>query len=294
MIAPTPPIRAIGIKAHRALLRSAGRIDVVVRLQDACYVRAGGEILCVTERDVAMHPRVVVVACLERIAGGLVGVDKTIPWRPPAAPPADEASIVHARAQALRRDIVDDAARGFAAMLGGKALAFPIDRARADVERLARATRGDDPQAACDAALPLLGLGSGFTPSGDDLVGALFFARRALANATAAARRWAHAAHRLCAASEARTHPIAAALLRDLADVASFAPLHALVAALAAGHEPPGRAARALVAIGHSSGWDMLAGVLIATSGDIGAHSIPAAVTRSGAESTAQPEPTGR
>jgi hypothetical protein len=64
------------------------------------------------------------------------------------------------------------------------------------------------------------------------------------------------------AAAPGRTHPISAALLGDLAAGRSWAPLHELVAALAAGTpRAAGAAARRLVALGHSSGWDMLAGV---------------------------------
>jgi hypothetical protein len=63
-------------------------------------------------------------------------------------------------------------------------------------------------------------------------------------------------------AAPARTHPISAALLGDCAAGLSWAPLHDLVGALAEGApEAAAAAARRLVTLGHSSGWDMLAGV---------------------------------
>ncbi|MGH8697446.1 MAG: DUF2877 domain-containing protein, partial [Burkholderiales bacterium] len=64
------------------------------------------------------------------------------------------------------------------------------------------------------------------------------------------------------------SHAISAALLADLVGGASFAPLHDLADALAAGDDGAAAvAARALAALGHSSGWDMLLGVLIGARG---------------------------
>jgi hypothetical protein len=67
-------------------------------------------------------------------------------------------------------------------------------------------------------------------------------------------------------------------LFRDLAAGQSFAPLHRLAAILAAeaSQKQAIDAARALVAIGHSSGWDMLTGFIIGVTGAM----TPAAQTR--------------
>ncbi|HEX6137916.1 MAG TPA: DUF2877 domain-containing protein, partial [Casimicrobiaceae bacterium] len=104
---------------------------------------------------------------------------------------------------------------------------------------------------------------------GDDLVGAALFARNAIAPAPSDAARWRAVTARLVDACDARSHPIGAALFRDLASGESFAPLHALAAALASDAPQKTRldAARALVAIGHSSGWDMLAGFIVGVTG---------------------------
>jgi hypothetical protein len=64
-----------------------------------------------------------------------------------------------------------------------------------------------------------------------------------------------------------RTHPLSARLLADLAAGEGWAPLHDLVAALGADDRALITAARSLVALGHSSGWDLLAGVLTAVLG---------------------------
>lgn len=72
-------------------------------------------------------------------------------------------------------------------------------------------------------------------------------------------------------AAQTRTHAIGAALFRDLAEGQSFVSLHRLAALLAA-HEPALTAARDLVTIGHSSGWDMLAGFVSGGAGSAALH----------------------
>jgi hypothetical protein len=143
------------------------------------------------------------------------------------------------------------------------ALAFPLAGARAAAEALAMACTRDDARAAADAAVALLGVGDGLTPSGDDYVGAALFARHLLAVAGLAdATAWRRAAERVLAVAPTRTHPIGLTLLGDLAGGLGWAPLYELVAALANG--APGAALEAagrLTRLGHSSGWDLLAGL---------------------------------
>ena len=119
-----------------------------------------------------------------------------------------------------------------------------------------------------EAATALLGLGPGLTPSGDDYVGGAFFARARVAGGDARAH-WARAAAAVRAHAPGRTHPISAALLGDLLDGDGPAPLHDLVGALARGAPVAAAlaAARRLVRLGHSSGWDMLAGFIGGISG---------------------------
>ena len=126
------------------------------------------------------------------------------------------------------------------------------------VDAFALAIECDDPGAAFQPARALLGLGTGLTPSGDDLVGGALFGRRFVSPGNA---RWAKLAQRLVSEIRLRSHAVSAALFSDLAAGRSFAPLHQMADALAAGdREAALAAARALAAIGHSSGWDMLAG----------------------------------
>ena len=265
----TPRIRAIGCKALAALERSAGRADPLAAIGGSAYARADGEIIWIGHGDVAMHPRAVVLeGAAPAIAGCRLLPLGMAPWRPTVlrgVGSAGRASLVRG-CEALRRDILRlGVPQGFAVVLVGRVPAFPLDRAGALVRRLSRAFRDDDPAAVDAAALPLLGLGPGLTPSGDDLVGAALLARNAITTSPADATRWSAARARLVDACESRSHPIGAALFRDLASGESFEPLHRLAATLAseAGHDAVLDAARALVAIGHSSGWDMLAGFIV-------------------------------
>jgi hypothetical protein len=98
-------------------------------------------------------------------------------------------------------------------------------------------------------AAPLIGLGPGLTPSGDDLIGGYLITRP---NDEVAAWAMRHAPRRTNAISAAHLHA-AAALQQGAA---------AFHDALAGGPLEP------LLALGHSSGWDMLAGAVLALTSE--------------------------
>lgn len=126
---------------------------------------------------------------------------------------------------------------------------------------LASAIQARDPLRTTTAARPLIGLGPGLTPSGDDvLTGA-----------------WAtlHAIGHPCAGSlaaalgdvDSRTTVVAAAMLRHVARGEVAERIHELLAAVLAPAEVRGRLEAAVaqtVAWGATSGSDLLAGVLLA------------------------------
>jgi hypothetical protein len=213
-----------------------------------------------------MHPRTVVFDA-PMVSTDRLCVPAIAPWRiAPLRLDDDEKRALRDGGAALAAGVRNiGVARGFATLLAGQRPLFPLDRAIPQVWKLATAIDRDDAQLACAAALPLLGLGPGLTPSGDDLVGAALFARRLLGMDA----EWTSAAQRLIDAAPTRTHAISAALFRDLAEGQTFASLHRLAAVLAA-REPALAAACELTGIGHSSGWDMLAGFIIGVSGSAG------------------------
>jgi uncharacterized protein DUF2877 len=217
-----------------------------------------------------------------------VTVDGVAPWRPtPAGAPlagvSAGAGALHEALAALgdprglgrllvsgvAGDPVPGHARRAAGTRTGEAWRAGDDlvlaRARPHALRLALAcAAGDDPGALADAARPLLGLGEGLTPSGDDYVGGVMFAQRVVAGGGVTA----DAAARIVADAGALTHPISARLLADLAAGEGWAPLHDLLVALG-GARPDAvlAAARRVIALGHTSGWSLLAGMLTAILG---------------------------
>jgi hypothetical protein len=111
----------------------------------------------------------------------------------------------------------------------------------------------------------LVGLGPGLTPSGDDFLGGLLFAAHHLRAAYPSAFEQAGDLLRDFL-QEARllTNRISHTILADLAHGHGPAPLHDLIDLLwQANPEPSWRdSAQHLIHIGHTSGWDMLAGML--------------------------------
>ena len=111
----------------------------------------------------------------------------------------------------------------------------------------------------------MIGLGPGLTPSGDDFLGGLFFAARFLHQTYPEDFRWEEdAVLELLGWARIRTHPISHAIFSDLAVGHGPEPLHDLIDRLLQGRDLDlvMEAALRLTAIGHSSGWDMLAGAV--------------------------------
>lgn len=120
---------------------------------------------------------------------------------------------------------------------------------------LAAALRGEDasPEAAVQG---LIGLGPGLTPSGDDvLIGVL-----ALLQAGGETRIHADLARTIVALA-ALTSPLSGSFLHAAA--AGHVADHLHVAATSAVAGDVGTAIASLHGIGHSSGWDMLAGIAV-------------------------------
>lgn len=253
-----------------ALLRDGGDARVLAPLSASIYVVVRDQILWLGGPDDALHPRAILLSEPPATGGCAPGEVLRVPpcavppWCP-AQPPADAwaaaalrrgaARFAHAAASLGRPE-------GFGARLVGAPLAFPLADAVERADALAAACADDDPARAAHAAVALLGLGSGLTPSGDDFVGGAFFARATLAHAGAGdAAAWRDAAERVREAAPRATHPISAALLGDLLAGEGWAPLHDLAHALACTDAAAAReAARRLTRLGHSSGWDLLAG----------------------------------
>jgi Protein of unknown function (DUF2877) len=121
--------------------------------------------------------------------------------------------------------------------------------------RLRRPPQGDG--SLSQAVASLIGLGPGLTPSGDDfLIGAL-----AAFHALGQTNIHATLAQAIIAAVPTRTSPLSACFLRAAAAGHVGESLYAAVASVLAGNVDD--AVAGARRIGHTSGWDMLAGVAV-------------------------------
>ncbi|MBI2159997.1 MAG: DUF2877 domain-containing protein [Candidatus Rokubacteria bacterium] len=268
------PLTALGWKAAAALAHTGGAACVLAALSESVYLTAGDEIVWLGRAGAPMHPRAMLTAAPLSAATGWIEIGRgtTRPWRPPAV--SCDAGTARALGAGCRGLVAALAAigrpDGFGALLADLTPPFPLDAAAGRARALASACAAGDPTAVAAAATELLGLGAGLTPSGDDYVGGAFFARALLARAGACdGAAWGAAGARVLERARERTHPISVALLGDMLDGQAHAPLHDLARALAAGapRDVALRAVRRLVRIGHSSGWDMLAGFVAGVLG---------------------------
>ena len=111
----------------------------------------------------------------------------------------------------------------------------------------------------------LVGLGSGLTPSGDDFLGGLFFAFEMLRRAYPEIRElqtWNYS--NFIIESRSRTNLISYILLKDHAAGYGMEHLHYFANALLEGRPIDQTLPHAgeMVTVGHSTGWDLLTGVL--------------------------------
>ena len=271
-------IRAVevGAVARAALGRSAGVAEPLAA-HGPHYLLAAGEIVWLGGPGAVLHPRAVVTAGRlpgrpERVVVDLAGARL---WDPPLPAPVATTAYAAVCAGLIATLVMERPAHGLATLLSPAMTPPPgldgalLARARPAVLALAAACDADDAAAAVAPATRLLGLGPGLTPAGDDLVGGVLFARAVLARAGAAdGPAWALAGAAIVAAARVLTHPVSGALLADLAAGSGHAPLLDLVAALAGRrHDAALGAARRLAAIGHSSGWETLAGFAAGTLG---------------------------
>jgi hypothetical protein len=118
-----------------------------------------------------------------------------------------------------------------------------------------------DAGGAAAAAQRLIGLGPGLTPAGDDVLAGALAAVSAL-DPSARLAGCHDALARVAVTAAGRTTTLSAALLRHAARGEVAAPAAAFLAALA-GHGDPDAAAAALGRLGHSSGLDLAAGMML-------------------------------
>ena len=284
-------VRRLGGHAERVLAGGA-RGRVIAVFDRSFYVELGGRLACFGARDLSDGPVNVVsgaprgtdwaasgvrtgdgvaVSCRSIRVGPrfVFALDGAETWRPGPTPDWTPATLDRGLA-AINACIAGRLPEeGLGALIlpdGPAARATAVLRAAAApiaclCNWLQRAMR-DDGAAMDDGLLdilPLLGLGPGLTPSGDDLLGGAMIALGALGHHRARDRM----ARVVGRHARYMTTPISVAHLAAAAEGAGGASVHALLNAALCGDGPAiVLAVNRIAKVGHSSGWDTLAGVI--------------------------------
>jgi Protein of unknown function (DUF2877) len=247
----------------------------------SCNLEARGDFLCIGDESIGRGPlnALLAGAAWTRLSESLppvgtsarihrgtlhigsIALDATCaePWRPAFGQSARRPESV---ARALRRleriaaerAPVDGLARLVLGTAGNRPSALE-PTALPRVQRLRAWLIGDAPP-----PVDLLGLGPGLTPSGDDVLCGMLVALHAVGQTGMAAELYAA----LAAAAPRATSPLSAAFLRAAAEGLGCEALHAAIAAVLEGQtDAVSDRAVALGRIGHTSGWDALAGAML-------------------------------
>jgi hypothetical protein len=206
----------------------------------------------------------------------IIGLEQAVPWDEPGWDPAMAVSLLFPRIQTFFSDLDYSRARGFGTFIPQVRLLSrgePTDRLPVPTDPvlahafplvmdLARACLENCHSDISDYSKKLIGLGSGLTPSGDDFLGGMAFAIHIL-QSNYPDLDWPDFSSEVNY-FQPRTHPISFALLSDLVHGHAITPLHQIMNDLLCGQsfnylQPY---IYQLTSIGHSTGWDLLAGLL--------------------------------
>jgi hypothetical protein len=189
-------------------------------------------------------------------------------WKPWQAPSKTySAELLQAGAKLCLQQLEKDdegALQGLLLWLTNRELPFPLNNAVQRFDAVRDALQAKQSKAFEAAALRVLGLGNGLTPSGDDFLGGILFAlvHKPYSKWLASMPTLEANIDKACGAS---TNPISAALLANHISGKSFGELHDMLDALESNDSRFISTSRdALLGVGSSSGADMLAGLLLA------------------------------
>lgn len=285
-------IDAVGVRAARAL-RDGARGAVGSVFERSIYIVIDGQWICVVPHGGGLGP--LNARCGEsdlgkaikrplRVGDAVVIANKTVridpvlsfafdraaTWRP-AFPPAWDAHSLARGLAHLNREIASRTlpSEGLASLLNAdpQHLSAVAAAAREPLEVLrkmvmAAAGHGDF-WSDVSALIPLLGLGPGLTPSGDDAIGGALIALHLLGQDGPRDAIWAKLSPHVAAA----TGDISRAHLEAAAEGFGHEAMHRVAASILTGDVTHlGEAIDAVDAIGHTSGWDALVGMTVALS----------------------------
>ena len=288
----------MGAKAKSLLADPGFSGKVLAVLSTTVYLmRDDGEMIWVAMEEVPLHRRCLRASfqpgslgvgqvfftqkgCLRIGQNAAIELDQAIEWEPSAVEPEHARSLpgVNARLQRLFA-VLPEPGKGaglgqaialISAIAGGRDVTGrPLDsvfaRAFSPILDLARASLRQDMAEVARKGRQLVGLGPGLTPSGDDFLGGLLFAAHSLKRAYPGDFCWGREVITdLMGWAYKQTHSISHTVLSDLALGHGPEPLHELVKSVLTGQDLRCliSAVTRLLEIGHTTGWDILAGAL--------------------------------
>jgi hypothetical protein len=266
----------------REFCRQNAHAEVAAVFERSLYLRAGDTFVCLGAPALGNGPLTLIAdfprSRLHRGQGASVSArgitigaaarlsfDRCEPWQPPRWPLAVSPRELTDIGQAIAaRSAIEAPAEGLGRVHAQGRGETPLRRiAGARIARFVSWLRGVfetdlAPTAESEAVQGLIGLGPGLTPAGDDfLAGAL-----ALLDALAETKAHATLARAINAGPRGLTSPLSGCLLRAAAAGHVGEHLHCAISAVISGDVDT--AIAAIRNIGHSSGWDMLAGAATA------------------------------
>lgn len=277
-----------GIVAARAL-RDGARGKVAAVFERSFYATIGGQWVCLVPKGGGLGP--LNVECREAsLAGAIrslrIGDAAAVENKSLRAGSALDLSLQSAKEwrpvppSGWNRDSIERGLMNFRAAIGSRelpqeGLAVLLVDCSAQLNAVAEAARGpmQDLQSmlrktiagnldSLDAGklLPLIGLGPGLTPSGDDAIGGALIALHLLGEDSVCDLLW----QGLAPYARTATGDISFAHLSAAAEGFGHEAIHHLINSVMEGGADFSRALDAVHAIGHTSGWDALAGVAAA------------------------------
>ena len=240
-----------GRAARAALAGGEGEVCAVFRR--SFYLRVGHKYACIGDASLGRGPLNALVCDFREPSLGdtaTISLEKTLFWEP--APFRGESTPQLAALRACAAERVPQEGLGCTIVGAHNALSV---HAQPALEAIDRWLAGN---ALAHEAAQLIGLGPGLTPSGDDYFGGVLVALRWLDRGAQAESLWRWLEPRL----PGRTSAISAAHLAAAASGQVHEALHDVLDRLSAWRAGELRPSLArLDAVGHTSGWDALAGI---------------------------------
>ncbi|MGW1993928.1 DUF2877 domain-containing protein [Embleya sp. NPDC001921] len=282
LCAPTRPARVLGVFPAAIYLADPDGTVLALCTHDA--VRLPNALVLAGRSSASPFPALVGHRHA-RIGDGRVRVGplrvSAARWWTPPRPPAPGDADTRRAGRATLRTALEPVRTGLSA------------DARADLAELGRHV-ATDPERAYAAALRLIGLGPGLTPSGDDALCGFLLALRLLAPDPAGGRYASALGARVAAHAPGRTTDLSAALLGHAVRGDGCAQLIDLIGAVGRDTDVI-PCLRHLLTVGHTSGADLAHGVLAgAEAADAGLVPAIAGATRGRGGPTELPYPEGR